>query len=146
MSDLRTPTAQPASSAELSSLCEYCGLCCDGTLFGRVDLGAEEVAGARGRRLRIVPGGRSFEQPCSALDVAGRHPGGRRSCTIYEERPLSCRRFVCRLYEKYRCEGGSIEEALSVVRRARSLLASLSRTGSGVTELTRIIDENFTRA
>jgi Fe-S-cluster containining protein len=136
---------QRASSAELSSLCQSCGLCCDGSLFGRVDLGPGEVEGARRRGLRVVRGGKSFEQPCSAF--AG--DGGR--CAIYEERPLSCRRFVCRLYEKYRREGGSIEGPLAVVRRVRLLLASLGPPSAEVralerAELIRTLEESFARA
>jgi Fe-S-cluster containining protein len=176
MSDQPKPTEQRANSAELSSLCQSCGLCCDGSLFGRVDLETQEIEGARKHRLRVVPSGKSFEQPCSAFAGAARRPGDRRGCTIYEERPLSCRRFVCRLYEKYRRDGGSIEEPLSMVRRARSLLASLGLPSLGVpaledtprtigpperdaadhrdaadaaqarAELTRILEESFARA
>jgi Fe-S-cluster containining protein len=168
MSDQTKPTTQRATSAELSSLCQSCGLCCDGSLFGRVDLQIEEGQGARKSRLRVVRDGKSFEQPCSALAAIARPPGDRRSCAIYAERPLSCRRFVCRLYEKYRREGGSIEEPVSKVRRVRSLLASLDppslavpgledahctvgapetdAAAAGRAELTRILEESFARA
>jgi hypothetical protein len=157
MRDQPKPTARRASGSELSSLCQSCGLCCDGSLFGRVDLETEEVEGARKRRLRVVRGGTSFEQPCSAFAVAAaRRPGDRGRCTIYEDRPLSCRRFVCRLYETYRREGGSIEVPLTVVRRVRSLLGSLAALGhpqpnaadnaDARAELTRVLDESFARA
>jgi Fe-S-cluster containining protein len=152
-----------AKPAELSFLCQACGLCCDGSLFGRVDLETEEVAGARKRHLRIVGSGRSFEQPCCALVMDTRRGSDRRRCSIYEERPLSCRRFVCRLYDKYRRDGGSIEEALSVIRRVRSLLASLGQPSlthvaeitcptvdareravdATQAELTQLLEENF---
>jgi Fe-S-cluster containining protein len=133
--------------ADLSALCQACGLCCDGSLFGRVDLEPAEVDRARRRRLRVIASGKSFEQPCSALAEAPEGPGGRRSCTFYEERPLSCRRFVCRLHEELRRETESFEGALAVVRRARSLLASLDAAQAAQTsELSRLVEERFARA
>jgi hypothetical protein len=148
MSDSPEPTIQRASDADLSALCRSCGLCCDGSLFGRVDLEAREVEGARTHRLRVVAGGRCFEQPCGALAAI---PGssGERACAVYEERPRSCRRFECRLYSKYRGEGGPIDEPLSVVRRARLLLARAlddANVAPPPAELTRLLDESFARA
>src|SRR5688572_3259518 len=75
-----------------SALCQACGMCCDGSLFGRARLDADEVPAAKKNRLRIVANGASFEQPCSAL-VDG-------ACKIYDERPRACRGFVCRLRER----------------------------------------------
>jgi hypothetical protein len=111
--------------SELAILCQSCGLCCDGSLFGRVDLEPEEVGPARRHRLAVVPSGKAFEQPCAALVTgeSGRH------CSIYDERPISCRRFVCRLYDRHMREGGPIEERIAVVRRVRLLVASLEESG-----------------
>jgi hypothetical protein len=152
MSHPPEPTTQRASSGDLSLLCQSCGLCCDGSLFGRVDLEAHEVEGARKRGLHVVAGGRSFEQPCSALAVAASGPGDHRGCSLYEDRPQSCRRFACRLYEKYRLEGGPVDEPLSVVRRVRSLLGRVlgpRKTNLAKTErdeLARVLEESFARA
>jgi Fe-S-cluster containining protein len=151
--------------SELAILCQSCGLCCDGSLFGRVDLGPEEVESARRRRLRVIHGGRGFEQPCAALERpdAGRE---QRRCSIYDERPLSCRRFTCRLHERQRQHGGPIEEPLAVVRRVRHLVALLEASGldpadlagsdpvepraepavRAYRELTRILEDDFARA
>src|SRR5215472_16937799 len=106
--------------ADLERLCQSCGLCCDGSLFGRVGLAPGEVEGARRRGLRVVPSGGSLEQPCAALEASA--SGRRRTCSIYDERPQSCRAFACRLYERHRLEGGPLEERLAVVRRVRELL------------------------
>jgi Fe-S-cluster containining protein len=149
MNDPLQPTIRGASDAELSSLCQSCGLCCDGSLFGRVDLETDEVEGALKNRLRVVGGGRSFEQPCSAFAAAAGQPGDRCGCSLYEHRPLSCRRFVCRLYERYRREGGPIEVPRSVVWHVRALLASLDTSADTTRargELTRILEESFARA
>jgi Fe-S-cluster containining protein len=158
-----------AAGSDLEVLCQSCGLCCDGSLFGRVDLEPEEVESARRHRLRLFPGAGGFEQPCAALARPGSGLGTR-SCSIYEERPLSCRRFACRLYERHLREGGPIEERLQVVRRVRNLAAALEASGlvpsdfesrqpgarpidprvaramPGYHELTRSLEEHFARA
>jgi Fe-S-cluster containining protein len=161
--------AESATEADLEVLCQSCGLCCDGSLFGRVDLQPEEVESARRRRLRVLPSVKGFEEPCTALASSG--PGlVDRRCSIYDERPLSCRRFVCRLYDRYRRKGGLIEEQLAVVRRVRLLVATLESSGLEPTdfdgvessaqandvraafaadvylELRRSLEENFARA
>jgi Fe-S-cluster containining protein len=119
------------AEADLALLCQSCGLCCDGSLFGRVDLEPDEIEPARKHRLRIVGSGKAFEQPCAALAKSGEGTGERR-CSIYGERPRACRRFTCRLYDRQRREaheGGALEARLQVVRRVHSLLAWLAASG-----------------
>jgi Fe-S-cluster containining protein len=107
---------------ELSRLCLSCGLCCDGSLFGRVDLRPEEVQSARRRGLRLLRGDESFEQPCSAFQARS---GESRRCSIYDDRPHACRTFTCRLYGRHEREGGDIEARLGAVRRVRELVRTL---------------------
>jgi Fe-S-cluster containining protein len=111
----------------LSQLCESCALCCDGSLFGRVALDPEEIGPARRNRLRVIESGHMFEQPCAMLAAPG--ADARRACTIYDERPRSCRRFACRLYDRHQREGGSLEPRLAAVRRVRELVAYLEASG-----------------
>ncbi|MGH7440949.1 MAG: YkgJ family cysteine cluster protein [Polyangiaceae bacterium] len=152
-------------SEELEILCQSCGMCCDGSLFGRVDLEPGEMESARRHRLYLVHGGKAFEQPCVALVPVGASPGGR-TCAIYAERPGSCRRFVCRLYDRHRREGGPLEPRLEAVRRVRALAADLEARGlapadfeaagpgsrpdeaavRAFTELTARLEEDFARA
>jgi len=116
--------------AELTTLCQSCGLCCDGALFGRVSLDPEEVEPARRNRLRVLDNGKGFEQPCTAFSVRGAPSGPQRACcSIYDERPLSCRSFACRLYDRHRREGGPIELRLAAVQRVRQLVAELRALG-----------------
>ena len=142
---VRTSMGRESTDAELARLCSSCGLCCDGSLFGRVDLASDEVDLARKHRLKVVPSGTSFEQPCSALV---RSEGDERSCSIYAERPGSCRRFTCRLLARHRDEGGPLEQRLQVVRHVRRLLVSArdAEVGSAHADLTRILEEDFARA
>jgi Fe-S-cluster containining protein len=116
-------------NAELATLCQSCGLCCDGSLFGRVSLGPEEIAPARRNRLHVLRDGKGFEQPCAALSVREAPDGARGVCRIYDERPLSCRKFECRLYDRHRREGGPLEPRLAAVQRVRQLVADLHAQG-----------------
>jgi Fe-S-cluster containining protein len=153
----RPMAADPARASELALLCRSCGMCCDGSLFGRVDLQPDEIDPARRRGLSVLESGKAFEQPCVAL--APPAPCAERACAIYAARPRSCRRFTCRLYASHAREGGAIEERLAVVRRVRSLVAELEASGltpadvevgsgedAAYRELTRILEESFARA
>ncbi len=110
---------------DLAILCQSCALCCDGSLFGRASLDPDEVEPARTRRLQVVGSGSGIAQPCAALAAQASSLEGARMCSIYDERPRSCRRFTCRLYERHRREGGPLEARLAAVRRVRELVASL---------------------
>lgn len=103
----------------LSTLCQRCGLCCDGTLFTHVPLRPTEVAPLRALGLPVGEreDGKPFlPQRCAALD-------GRR-CTAYAERPEGCRRYHCQLFSALAEGEVSLPEALAVVDGAHALLAS----------------------
>lgn len=158
-------TVDGARAAELASLCRACGMCCDGSLFGAVDLARGEADVARRRGLRLLASETAFEQPCAALvphgPAAPAPTSGARECSMYDERPRSCRRFTCRLYERHLREGGPLGERLATVRRARALVARAegpegptawpspadpALTADELRELERTMDEDFARA
>lgn len=116
-----------ASADDLSRLCQACGACCDGTLFTSVAVFPEEVASARRHALPLFQDDRAFTQPCVA------HLSG--SCSIYEDRPSTCRKFRCRLYERHEAEGGPLEARLVSVRRLRELRSRLKSGGVDVTAM-----------
>jgi hypothetical protein len=126
--NLRGCVRAPMDS-DLASLCQSCGLCCDGSLFGRAGLDPEEVLPARKNGLRVLDHGQGFEQPCAALSSRGTARNGNRVCTVYIERPRSCRTFTCRLHERHRIEGGPLEPRLVAVRRIRQLAEDLKAQG-----------------
>ncbi len=104
----------------LSTLCQRCGLCCDGNLFSHVPLQQEEVASARRLGLDVVElvgGAPALRQGCSALKD--------RRCSLYAERPQGCRAYGCRLFSEVAGGRVSLNQALAVVDRARALLSAL---------------------
>jgi hypothetical protein len=88
-------TSAEKSTAAIARLCPACGLCCNGVLFGDVELQASDDA----RRLAklgvdLFRKGRktAFAQPCSCL-VNG-------LCRIYADRPKRCATFDCGLLKR----------------------------------------------
>ena len=92
------------------ALCQRCGLCCDGTLFTRTPLEPGEAAPPP-----LVAAGAHLPQPCAALS-------GLR-CTVYADRPRSCRRYECLLYGALAQGEVTLDEALAVVAEARARVA-----------------------
>lgn len=109
-----------AMSAE--TLCQQCSLCCDGALFTRVPIGADEIVPEAVRLATTPAGGRFLPQPCAALSA--------RRCTVYASRPLACRRFECLLLPALREGETTLEGALELVRRAQALLVAARAEGT----------------
>ena len=132
------------NSAE--KLCLACGLCCDGTLFDNVQLGAGEDAKklkALGLPVAVTRGWATvtyFRQPCAALCAD-------RSCRVYAERPGQCRAFECGVYKD--AQAGRIEEAsaLRLVNKARRKADHIRRLlhDLGDTDVTRSLGDRFRR-
>lgn len=105
----------PAPRPDDASLCQQCGLCCNGVLFVDVKLQAGEhaakfeklgvpVSPARGKCAAAIT------QSCPAL--AGL------LCRIYSERPAYCRAFDCAVLKRVRNGGLSEKTALKLIRSA----------------------------
>ncbi len=103
----------------LSELCLDCGLCCDGTLFRQVKISAAE-------REELVSLGIGVGEkrkhdvmwlPCGKLEG--------KCCSIYEQRPGGCRRFVCALGERLVRNELSLEEARKHVLEMQHRIATL---------------------
>jgi hypothetical protein len=85
----------PGSAAADDNICVDCGLCCDGTLFGSVNLiDVDEHAPLVALAAEISTDGdrAEFAQPCPAF------AGG--CCTIYTVRPALCRTYKCDLLRR----------------------------------------------
>src|SRR5215210_5780809 len=74
-----------------SLLCVGCGMCCDGTLYSRVKITADElsVLSDDGFSFFSLDEEEFFRQPCPKVSCG--------SCTIYRTRPRTCRTYRCAL-------------------------------------------------
>jgi Fe-S-cluster containining protein len=112
------------------TLCTRCGLCCDGTLFGDVELtGPAEAARLAILGLDVDTDDADSELmalPCTALRGT--------TCSVYAQRPRCCRTFECRLLKDAQSGVVSLDDATALVTRARAqvqhvttLLATMER-------------------
>lgn len=105
-------------SAAASTLCQACGFCCDGTLFGGIRLTEDEARRPALVRLPLfsTEGGPALLFPCPA------HAG---ACTVYEERPATCRAYNCHLIDQLEQGDIDLESALLRVERLRGLAEAI---------------------
>jgi len=89
-------------------LCMKCGLCCDGSLYEKVPISAEDdfdhlkaFGGRQGAKGKNVP------QPCAAQQ--------NRACTIYPYRPKVCAQYRCHLLTQYEEQKIPFQEAESII-------------------------------
>jgi len=84
-------------------LCVSCNMCCDGTLFGYVEVTAQEQTrlGA-GPDIREIKGRLAMRQACTKLGQDG-------MCGCYAVRPQKCDAFNCKLLKAL--EAGEVDEA-----------------------------------
>lgn len=114
-----------AEPSVAEKICLTCGLCCNGVIFGDVQLqrgdnaAKLEALGLPLSRFRSRPTEDGmvtrwrFPQPCAAFD--GCH------CRIYENRPKYCRAFDCALLKTVKAEKIKIPAALRKISKARAL-------------------------
>jgi hypothetical protein len=89
-------------------------MCCNGVLFGDVELRAGDDArrlASLGLDLFRKDRHQAFAQPCSCFDG--------KFCNIYADRPKRCRTFECRLLQRTQAEELTTAEALKKIKLAR---------------------------
>src|SRR5206468_11444534 len=106
------------SAADLSRLCQSCGLCCNGVLFDYVDIEEQERASLE--RLgfdleRVAEDRLRFVHPC--------HQFRDNCCSIYQERPSVCRTFQCELLKAAKSGEVPLNEALERVVEAKGMVS-----------------------
>lgn len=105
-----------------AQLCPQCGLCCNGVLFGDVELQRGDTAATLASNgLNIFRKGRkqAFAQPCACL------AGG--LCRIYVERPRQCRAFECAQLRRVDAGKQSGTAALRKIQAAKKLSAEVAQ-------------------
>lgn len=105
------------------TLCTRCGLCCDGTLFGDVELtGRREAAQLEALGLDVDADDADIE--LLALPCAGLR--GTR-CSVYAHRPRCCRTFECRLLQETQRGLVTVDDALTRIAAARTQVQTVTR-------------------
>lgn len=107
----------------LSTLCQNCGLCCDGSLFTQVPLQPAEAEALRRHELPLgqrADGAPVLTQHCAALNG--------RCCTVYADRPAPCRAYRCQLHLALGEGEVSLKEALEVVEGAHAHIRAVEAT------------------
>lgn len=100
---------------QLSELCLACGMCCDGTLFGKAHIkDADEFdrLKALGMSTLYEDANASFTQPC---------PQYHGSCKIYRTAPSVCSNYYCLPLRKLKRGATSFSETEKTIRQAGSL-------------------------
>ena len=93
------------------NICLSCGLCCDGTLIGHVQLNREEIPALRKiMDIEDESGNGFFLHPCS------KYCDG---CTIYSQRPKQCASFNCGLLTSYEQKELGFDSAIEIIDRTR---------------------------
>lgn len=129
----------------LEALCLDCGLCCDGSLFEAV-LVTESEAGQACWASHTAGGGPGISprvaQPCPMLHG--------QTCTIYAQRPETCRRYECGLYTRVSLGELAEDEARreiadfkSLIRRATQRLPDDGESTAPIKRLTRAAEREL---
>lgn len=109
----------------MDGICIGCGMCCDGTMYRTVHVGADdriEILEAAGLVFSTADDVTSFRQPCSAFG------GG--CCSVYADRPSGCRSYRCLLLRRFEAGEVSRETARALIART---IEMRDRVRSGLT-------------
>jgi uncharacterized protein len=100
-----------------TNICLACGLCCDGTLIGFVQVGREELPVLRELLdVENTNGEGFFLQPCKRFC---------NGCTIYSSRPKHCAKYECELLkavEQKEIDLDSAIETTQVVKQKKVII------------------------
>lgn len=104
---------------ESINICLSCGLCCDGTVIGFVQLGREELPVLKELMHVENEGGEGcFLQPCQNYSDG---------CTIYSNRPKQCANFKCELLESFEQKEIDADAALETIYSVKQTRIGIER-------------------
>lgn len=107
-----------STTKNLQSLCQSCGLCCDGTLFYHTPIKPTEQSGCCPSTTEEEP---SIPQPCPHYEEKGR-------CSIYSTRPHTCNDFECDLLAALKANKTTYSESLSIIHQLKVIREKLITT------------------
>lgn len=110
--------------SEPTNICLACGLCCDGTLIGFVQLESAELSSVR-KLMEIEETDQNgmFFLPCNEIGCNG--------CNVYSQRPKACRNFECgvlKSVEKKELSFDKATEVIEVVKQKKVAIEKLVAT------------------
>lgn len=106
--------------SEVENICIPCGLCCDGTLIGFVQLEDEnltsikkvmDITEEQGKGILILP--------CKKLTDVG--------CSVYANRPTNCAKFNCQLLDSVQNNETKASTALSIIEELKLLKKGIQK-------------------
>jgi Fe-S-cluster containining protein len=95
-------------------------MCCDGTLFNYVTLNSDDLPRLTKYphlKIELRSQQESFGEPCIL------HTG--KGCSAYDDRPDTCRRYVCEVLRSANREELTEDEAVGLIREARALVENV---------------------
>jgi len=109
------------------TLCTRCGLCCDGTLFGDVELTGP------GEATRLEALGLDVDADDADVELLALPCRGLRGtrCSVYAHRPRCCRTFECRLLQDTARGAVTVAEALTTIAEAKAQVQKVTTLVAG---------------
>lgn len=102
-----------------TNICLACGLCCDGTLIGHVQLANEELAAVKEvMEIEESHGHGFFLQPCKKFC---------NGCAIYDKRPNHCASFECQLLKSVDQKKLEFDTAVEITKVVKQQKISLEQ-------------------
>jgi Fe-S-cluster containining protein len=110
------------------TLCTRCGLCCDGTLFGDVELSGPREA----TRLAIL--GLDVDTDDADTELLALPCRGLRGtrCSVYAHRPSCCRTFECRLLQDAGRGTVAVDDALATIAGTKAQVQQVTALLAGL--------------
>ncbi len=103
------------TAIDASTLCQTCGMCCDGTLFSYARIYPEELKKVKSQGFNVKRKDRRttvFTFPCHHLVD--------NKCSIYADRPKKCSGYFCRLTKQVIRGDKTLEVALEDVQETKA--------------------------
>jgi len=110
-----------APNSDLERLCLACGLCCDGSLFERIEVLPSDLTrlGHRAPVTAPSPPADRLPQPCEYLGRSSSSGASACVCKVYAQRPACCASFRCGLLESLSRRERDYQECARLVEDAR---------------------------
>ena len=112
------------NGANKKNICTECGYCCDGSMFNLIMLTRDCESGldSQGKELKhvadysIIVENRKTKEPTICMEMPCPFVEDKK-CTVYEERPLTCKAFRCKLLIQYEAGKVSYNDCIEIINK-----------------------------